>query len=162
MQTPPSVIGRLARESPIDGFGIGTNLVTSQDAPGLDCAYKLQEYAGRARRKRSEGKATWPGRKQVYRAVDASNRMALDVLTLEGQPAGGVPLMQPAMRGGKRIADRPPLAAVRECAAASLAQLPETLRGLETAHVFVVQVADCVRRLAEEVDAYELAQSGGQ
>jgi nicotinate phosphoribosyltransferase len=156
------LVGRLAGESPIDGFGVGTNLVTSQDAPGLDCAYKLQEYAGRARRKRSEGKATWPGRKQVYRTVDASNRMALDVLTLEGQPADGAPLMQPAMRSGKRTAACPPLAAVRDRAAASLAQLPETLRGLETAPAFVVQVAACVRRLAEEVDAYELAQSTGQ
>ena len=156
------LVGRLAGESPIDGFGVGTNLVTSQDAPGLDCAYKLQEYAGRARRKRSEGKATWPGRKQVYRTVDASNRMALDVLTLEGQPADGAPLMQPAMRSGKRTAACPPLATVRDRAAASLAQLPETLRGLETAPAFVVQVAACVRRLAEEVDAYELAQSTGQ
>ena len=88
------LVDRLVKESPIDGFGIGTNLVTSQDAPGLDCAYKLQEYAGRARRKRSEGKATWPGRKQVYRTLDASNRMLRDVLTLAGQSADGAPLMQ--------------------------------------------------------------------
>ena len=46
-------------------YGIGTSLVTSHDAPSLDCAYKLQEYAGLPRRKRSDGKATWPGRKQV-------------------------------------------------------------------------------------------------
>jgi nicotinate phosphoribosyltransferase len=53
--------------APIDDFAIGTRLDTSADAPYLDCAYKLQEYAGQARRKRSTGKATWPGRKQVYR-----------------------------------------------------------------------------------------------
>ncbi len=57
----------LAAGAPVDGFGVGTRLDTSSDMPYLDCAYKLQEYAGRARRKRSEGKATWPGRKQVYR-----------------------------------------------------------------------------------------------
>ena len=39
--------------APIDGFGIGTRLDTSADAPYLDCAYKIQEYAGRPRRKRS-------------------------------------------------------------------------------------------------------------
>lgn len=60
----------LAAGAPIDGFGVGTRINTSADSPYLDCAYKLQEYAGRARRKRSEGKATWPGRKQVYRRVD--------------------------------------------------------------------------------------------
>jgi nicotinate phosphoribosyltransferase len=152
------LVERLARESPIDGFGVGTNLVTSQDAPGLDCAYKLQEYAGRARRKRSEGKATWPGRKQVYRTLDTSNRMVADVLTLEGEVAGGVPLMQPVMRAGRRIAGRPPIAALRERAAASFAQLPAPLRELTTAAGFIVQVAPCIRRLADEVDAYERAQ----
>jgi nicotinate phosphoribosyltransferase len=153
------LVERLAKESPIDGFGIGTNLVTSQDAPGLDCAYKLQEYAGRARRKRSEGKATWPGRKQVCRAVDASNRMVRDVLTLEGQSADGVPLMQQVIRAGKRIADRLPNTAIRERAAASLAQLPEALRGLAPAPAYVVQIAPCVHQLADEVDAHERAQS---
>jgi len=53
------------RDAPIDSFGVGTSLTTSSDAPALDCAYKLQEYDGKPRRKRSEGKATWPGRKQV-------------------------------------------------------------------------------------------------
>src|SRR5690606_4162166 len=56
-----------ASDAPIDGFGVGTRLDTSADAPYLDCAYKLQEYGGRPRRKRSEGKATWPGQKQVFR-----------------------------------------------------------------------------------------------
>ena len=51
----------ISNEAPIDGFGLGTRLDTSSDAPYLDCAYKLQEYAGRPRRKHSEGKATWPG-----------------------------------------------------------------------------------------------------
>src|SRR5919106_2464142 len=71
---------------PIDGYGIGTSLTTSQDAPALDSAYKLQEYAGVAKRKRSEGKATWPGRKQVWRRY-ADGLMAGDVLTLDSDPA---------------------------------------------------------------------------
>ena len=59
------------QHAPIDGFGIGTSLTTSFDVPALDCAYKLQEYAGLPRRKRSTGKATWPGRKQVWRQYGA-------------------------------------------------------------------------------------------
>src|SRR5690606_33627014 len=55
-------------DAPIDGYGIGTSLTTSFDVPALDCAYKLQEYAGIGRRKRSAGKATWPGRKQIWRS----------------------------------------------------------------------------------------------
>jgi nicotinate phosphoribosyltransferase len=46
---------------PVDAFGVGTHLDVSADAPALDMAYKLESYAGRGRRKRSAGKATWPG-----------------------------------------------------------------------------------------------------
>jgi nicotinate phosphoribosyltransferase len=85
--------------------------------------------------------------------------MVRDVLTLEGQSADGVPLMQQVMRAGKRIADRLPNTAIRERAAASLAQLPEALHGLATAPAYTVQVAPCVHQLADEVDAHERAQS---
>jgi nicotinate phosphoribosyltransferase len=85
--------------------------------------------------------------------------MVRDVLTLEGQSADGVPLMQQVIRAGKRIADRLPNTAIRERAAASLAQLPEALRGLAPAPAYVVQIAPCVHQLADEVDAHERAQS---
>ena len=64
--------------APIDGFGIGTSLTTSSDAPALDCVYKLQEYAGLARRKHAPGKDTLPGRKQVWRRYQPDGRMAGD------------------------------------------------------------------------------------
>ena len=75
--------GMMKEKAPIDGFGIGVNLAASVDVPALDCAYKLQEYAGTPKRKLSEGKATWPGRKQVWRAYDADGRMRGDILSLE-------------------------------------------------------------------------------
>jgi nicotinate phosphoribosyltransferase len=50
-------------------------LATPQDAPLLDCDCKIQEYDGRAKRKRSVGKATWPGRKQVFRRHAADGTM---------------------------------------------------------------------------------------
>jgi nicotinate phosphoribosyltransferase len=57
-------VARMLRSgTPVDAFGVGTDLVVSQDAPALDMAYKLVEYAGEPRRKRSSGKATWPGGK---------------------------------------------------------------------------------------------------
>ena len=87
-------------KAPIDGFGIGVNLDASIDAPSLDCAYKLQEYAGRPKRKLSEGKATWPGRKQVWRAYDGDGRMRGDILSLESDTQAGEPLIVPVMRSG--------------------------------------------------------------
>ncbi len=149
----------LAAGVPVDGFGIGTRLDTSSDMPYLDCAYKLQEYAGRARRKRSEGKATWPGRKQVYRRHDADDRMAADVVTLESDPQPGEPLLIPVMRGGRRLAPPPSLADVRRHVARSLARLPEPLRRLD-AFDYRVEIAPALHELAAEVDRSALLCQG--
>src|SRR5271157_2136252 len=137
--------------APIDGLGVGTSLTTSADAPALDCAYKLQEYAGRPRRKRSEGKATWPGRKQVYRRYNAAGRIAGDVVALLGEAADGEPLLQPAMRGGRRVAGFPGLAEARAHAAAALKQLPQALRRLEPATV-PVEISRGIRDLVARMD----------
>ncbi|HSQ61696.1 MAG TPA: nicotinate phosphoribosyltransferase [Polyangiaceae bacterium] len=142
----------VASGAPIDGFGIGSRLDTSADAPYLDCAYKLVEYAGRPRRKRSEGKATWPGRKQVFRS-SARGTMAFDTLTLEGARAEGEPLLVPMMRGGKRVAPPEPLAASRARAAAQLARLPSHLRTLDAQPAYPVRVSPELVALAAEVDA---------
>ena len=72
----------LRAKAPVDGFGVGTSLTTSSDVPAIDFVYKLQEYSGGARRKKSDKKATWPGRKQVWRRYDADGRMAGDRIAL--------------------------------------------------------------------------------
>jgi nicotinate phosphoribosyltransferase len=150
----------LAGGAPIDGFGVGTRMNTSADKPYLDCAYKLQEYAGRARRKRSEGKATWPGRKQVWRRFDASGTMTGDTLSLEGAPGNGEPLIVPVMRAGRRIAPSPPLAAVRERAHTQVGALPEPLRALDPAPAHPVAVGEALQALAREVDRAHAAARG--
>jgi len=138
--------------APIDGFGIGTSLTTSSDVPALDCAYKLQEYAGLARRKQSIGKETWPGRKQVWRRYGPDGRISGDLLSLEGDPQDGEPLIQLIMQGGRRVAPSPPLAEIRARAARDLDRLPEPLRRLEPGASCPVEVADALERLANEVD----------
>jgi nicotinate phosphoribosyltransferase len=139
--------------APIDGFGIGTSLDTSSDAPYLDAVYKLEEYAGVARRKRSEGKATWPGRKQVYRHFLADGTLAHDVVTVEGDPQPGTPLVKPAMRAGRRVSAAEPLGAIRARCAAEIARLPAAARALEPpAQPYRVEIAAALRELAEAVD----------
>jgi nicotinate phosphoribosyltransferase len=138
--------------APINGFGVGSRLMTSSDAPYLDCAYKLQEYARRARRKRSEGKATWPGRKQVYRRYGPDGRMLDDVLTVEGDVQEGEPLIVPVMRAGKRLGPPRPLNEIREYARVQLAALPEALRELKGDEAYPVRVSPAIRALADAVD----------
>ncbi len=142
----------VADDVPIGGFGVGTSLATSEDAPALDCAYKLQEYAGIARRKRSEGKATWPGRKQVYRTYAADGRMTGDVLTVEDDDRDGEALVRPVLVAGDAVAPLPSLEESRAHAANQLARLPEPLRRLDTAPPYPVEVAPALRTLADDLD----------
>jgi nicotinate phosphoribosyltransferase len=143
----------VAQNAPIDGFGVGTRMNTSADAPYLDCAYKLQEYAGRPRRKRSEGKATWPGRKQVHRVTGSDGTFVRDVLAIEGEDAPGTPLLVPVMRAGACVAPPASLNAARDLLARQLAALPAQLRALDDAPPYAVDVSPTLRALAAEIDA---------
>ena len=142
----------LADDAPIDGFGVGTGMTTSSDAPYLDCAYKLQEYAGVARRKQSPGKATWPGRKQVWRRYAADGTMVGDVLSVEDDPQSGEALLVPVMTAGRRLSAKPSLEGIRDHVRHELARLPEPLRRLRTSPAYLVEVADALRKLADETD----------
>ena len=142
----------MAARTPIDGFGIGVNLDASIDAPSLDCAYKLQDYAGKPRRKLSEGKVTWPGRKQVWRSYGADKRMRGDILSLENDSQAGETLIAPVMRGGKRLAPAPTLAQIREHATRELGKLPEPLRKLEGGMEYPVEISKALRALAAQMD----------
>ncbi len=146
--------------APIDGIGVGTSLTTSSDVPAIDCVYKLQEYAGLARRKRSANKATWPGRKQVWRRYGADGRMAGDLLALDPPQRAGddEPLLQLVMQGGKRASPSPPLDDIRRRVARELARLPEPLRRLQADTTYPVEVDEELKTLAAEVDRRMQAQ----
>ena len=139
---------------PIDALGIGTRLNISRDAPSLDCVYKLQEYAGQARRKKSKGKATWPGRKQVYRHRANSGSFDGDMVTLADDVRGGADaLIEPVMTNGRRIKPPEPLGRIRERSSNQLASLPKHLRVLdESAKHYPVEMSQELKDLAAQVD----------
>ena len=146
-------IGEMLRAgAPVDAFGVGTSLTTSSDVPALDCAYKLQEYAGLPRRKHSSGKATWPGRKQVWRQYAPDGRMSGDIISVETDRQLGQPLIEMVMQDGRRIKPSPALSDIRDRAARSLEQLPEPLRRLETGFSYPVKIADALIELSKQVD----------
>ena len=132
--------------------GVGTSLTTSSDVPALDCAYKLQECASLPRRKHSSGKATWPGRKQIWRQFGSDGRMAGDVISVETDKQPGQPLIQIVMQRGSRIRPSPPLSEIRDRAARSLEQLPEPLRRLELGFAYPVKIAGALIGLSKQVD----------
>jgi nicotinate phosphoribosyltransferase len=143
----------VAEGVPIDGYGIGTSLTTSNDWASLDCAYKLVDYAGKPRRKRSEGKATLPGRKQIWRRRDDAGRMLGDTLARDDEVLEGEPLLVPVLRHGELVRTLPSLADIRARVKAEYGSLPPELRGLETAHGYSVELSSGLRELVLRLDA---------
>ena len=141
---------------PVDAFGVGTALAVSADAPALDVVYKLQQYAAKPRRKRSTGKATWPGPKQVFRERAPSGEYRSDRIVRDGEPATGEPLLTEVMRAGRRTLQSPTLSSIREHCRSELRALPGRLRALSGADAsFPVSISDALRTLARSADALE-------
>ncbi len=138
-------------KAPIDGYGIGTRLATSADAPMLNCAYKLQEYAGIPRRKLSEGKSTLPGRKQVFRNFSTDHKMMGDILALDKEDLEGKPLLESFMLRGERCRPQASLREIRERANQELKHLPEPLRSLKKDSFYPVEISDSLNKLAQSL-----------
>jgi nicotinate phosphoribosyltransferase len=147
---------------PIDGFGVGTKLVCSPDAPSLGGVYKVVQV-GRGDdavpvMKLSTGKRTYPGPHQVIRQRDRDGWIVADHLVLADETMPGEPLLQPVLRGGELVAEGlDDLEAIRRHAGEELASLhPEALLAEEDA----VTVRPSLRlgRLAEETAARYAAE----
>jgi nicotinate phosphoribosyltransferase len=145
-------IGKLvAAGAPIDAFGVGTDMGVSRDAPSLDIAYKLVEYAGRGRTKLSPGKSLLPGRKQVFR-FERNGVADYDVIARRDEMMWGRALLTCSMSQGTRTgAGRVTLADARRCAEVELSRLPPALRHLDPAPTaYEVTISD---HLANDRDA---------
>jgi len=118
----------LAAGAAIDGFGVGTKMGVSADAPFLDLVYKLVEVEGRPVLKLSAGKATLPGRKQVWRLREGG-AAAHDVLGLAGSAGDGEPLLREVMRDGRATWSEA-LEESRERARRERESLPDAVRSL--------------------------------
>ena len=144
-----SIADLLGAGAPIDGFGVGTRLVTSEDAPALGGVYKLVEIEDLGIRrlvvKRSENKATWPGRKQVWRTKPAG-RAVRDVVSFADEPdiPDAVPLLRKTMQHGGVIESDDSLEAARRRCAALLTELPENVRSLENSALYPVEPSSAV------------------
>ena len=145
----------VALGAPIDAAGIGTRLGTSADAPYLDSAYKLVAYDGRPVAKLSTGKATLPGPKQVFRGPGLDDEIACRD---EPIPDGRHPLLEPAVRQGRRVGPRQPLSVATGRFEGDLAQLPSRAHALVAPEAPVASVSDRLGRLAAKVRGAALAR----
>jgi len=141
----------IANGALIDGFGVGTGLGVSSDAPALDIAYKLVEYAGCGRTKTSPGKPILPGRKQIFRQEENGTAQR-DLLAGVDEQHEGRPLLRQVMRGGRRDGlPRPSLEESRETCARERDHLPEHLIQLApTNPAYEVLISDALEQAHQE------------
>jgi nicotinate phosphoribosyltransferase len=142
----------VASGAPVDTLAVGTALATSDDAPALGGVYKLVELSedGNVRRvmKRSEGKGTWPGAKQVYRSVEDSVAIG-DVISLDGErpPVSANALLEPVMRDGRRT-PQPSLEEARQHCRLATGELPSRLKALSAEISYPVERSAALATLA--------------
>ncbi|MDR7421890.1 MAG: nicotinate phosphoribosyltransferase [Armatimonadota bacterium] len=138
----------LAQGAAVDAFGVGTELGTSADAPSIGGVYKLVEDEKGYRVKLSTGKATLPGRKQVWRQLDAEGQPVGDLLALADEPGPpeAAPLLVEVMRHGRRTWAEPLGESRRRCTE-RLANLPEELRQLDDGMAYHVALSPALQAL---------------
>ena len=142
------IAGLVRDGAPIDAFGVGTELITSHDAPALSMVYKLVAIDGEGRVKLAPGKRTYPLAKQVYRATDGQGRFAGDRVTRWDEAADGEPLLSCVVRGGKLNGELPTLDAIRERRRSQVTALPDSLRGPDASGVYPIAYSEALEREA--------------
>ena len=125
--------------APVDGYGVGTALVTGSGAPTAALVYKLVARADSAdpsaalhpMAKRSVGKPGRGGRKWAVRHRDDQGTALAELITLSEPDPGpnDRPLLQPLVRDGE-IVGRTTTQAAREHHRRALAELPAYARQL--------------------------------
>jgi nicotinate phosphoribosyltransferase len=149
-------IARLVAASvPIDGFGVGTELITSRDAPALSMVYKLVEIDGEGKFKLSPGKKTYPMAKQVDRRRDSQGFFQGDVVMRSDETAEGEALLVPVIRAGRLVDDLPSLETIRDRCSHQLAALPDKLKQLDAPPDYPISYSALL-----EAEARKLMQQG--
>ncbi len=137
----------MEKGAPIDGFGVGTSVTTSSDAPYLDCAYKLVEYDGRPCMKFSEGKITLPFKKQVFRRFDEKRgHYEGDTIAIYGENVPGRPLLKRVMEDGNIIFDeKDNLEVIRERLREELKRFPLEMRSITERFSYRLEVSKGIK-----------------
>lgn len=146
----------LGAGAPVDSFGVGTELVTSLDAPSLGGVYKLVELEtaeGQRRHtlKLSPQKVSYPGRKQIWRSRNVQGELDCDTLSLSHEAGNGEALLIQVMANGKRLLAPESLQTIQTRTRQQLAQLPHTLRQLENVATSPVEYSPGLLGLTREI-----------
>lgn len=134
----------------IDGYGLGTRLVTGTPVNGV---YKLVEIDGLATMKQASNKLTYPGRKQIYRQV-VGGKVIKDRLALASEfpLKNEQPLLQLVMKQGQRVKPPELLEEIRKRTVDSVASLAASTRQLDDPTPLPVDISDALQQLTLDTE----------
>jgi len=142
----------LEKGAPIDGWGVGTELVVSADLPYLDCAYKLVEYDGRPVMKFSSKKKTLPHKKQIYRIYE-DGIFKKDIITkFDEKVENGKPLLKKIIQNGKLIYQLPNIHEIRQKALDNFKKLPEELKDINRSVHIKPEVSRSIQETIKDLE----------
>jgi nicotinate phosphoribosyltransferase len=129
----------------IDGYGLGTKLVTGAPVNGV---YKLVEIDGIPTMKQSSRKATYPGRKQIFRRLENDRTLSDRIgLAEEISDRNEQPLLELVMQKGKPLKEPETLETIQKRTLASVKSLPSETRRLDNPIPIQVNISDRLEAL---------------
>ena len=144
-------------DAPIDGYGVGNALSTVSDAPALGAVYKLVEIERNGQSsptlKLSDGKITYPGRKQVVRLAGESGVYSHDVICLaDDHPSGdGHALLDRVMVDGRRTRGAPELESLQKRTHSELGCFPESVRDMQQTGQYSIRLSQTLQALITKI-----------
>jgi nicotinate phosphoribosyltransferase len=141
----------LRNGAPIDGFGVGTEMITAKPVAAIGGVYKLVEDDDGAKIKLSADKKTLPGKKQVYRQIGEDGLYNRDVVALDHENYSGIPLLELAVKDGKRAKAKPSLKEIRNFCLSEVAKLPLFLKELKVKEQFRMDISEGLNELVNRL-----------
>ena len=152
-------------KAPINSFGVGTQMVTSEDAPSLSGIYKLVEIEKSGKKqykaKFSEDKATYPAKKQVYRITDEKGNYLKDIIGLTNEEINEKheTLLKEIIKNGKLEYQFPELTDVQTGFLQKLEKLNKKYKQFKKPEKYPIEYSENLQRLFETLKEEEFKQT---
>lgn len=145
----------VSRDSRIDGYGVGTELITGKPVAAISGVYKLVQIEDRPVIKLSSGKVTYPGLKQVYRVMDDQGNYDYDLLTLDGENTAndldGFPLLEKLISKGHKISKKRNIIDIQKYVEACVSRIPNSSLNTESPVPYGIKPSSALEKLIDDL-----------
>jgi nicotinate phosphoribosyltransferase len=148
-------------DTPIDFYIAATEVLNITDNPKFEAVYKMAELCRKdgsieQKAKLTQGKESFPGRKQVFRVYE-NEKIAYDVVGLEDEKLGK-PLLHKFINQGEQVLELPSLEEIGENIKTELSSLPDKYKTIDESHKYFVMLSAELKDMLGEVRKKHVGQ----